>query len=207
MNSQSRSSGEAGITGPKIIVPHHGRVTRQQREAKLKQRAVTIWMTGLSGAGKSTLAYEIDFRLHRCGYISTVLDGDNLRLGLNKDLGFSPRERAENIRRAAEVAAAMNEAGLIVLASLISPLQTDRVVARSVIGEESFLEMHICASLEVCEMRDPKGLYQKARNGVIPYFTGVSAPYEPPLNPSLRLDNQSPREVFVLTNISSHDYG
>lgn len=172
----------------RMIVPHTGHITQHLRQHLLRQRPVTVWFTGLSGAGKSTLAYALEERLHHGGYASFVLDGDNLRHRLNSDLGFSARERSENIRRVAEVAALMNEAGLMVFTALISPQQDDRALARTIVGADRFLEVHVSTPLEVCEERDPKGLYDKARAGVIPQFTGVSAPYEAPQAPDLEIN-------------------
>jgi adenylylsulfate kinase len=170
------------------VVQHHGRLTLEQRQRLLNQRPATIWLTGLSGAGKSTLAYELEYSLHTLGFSSFVLDGDNLRHKLSSDLGFSPAERTENIRRTAEVATLMNAAGLIVFTALISPHRSDRSLARSIIGESMFIEVHVNTPLDVCEERDPKGLYKKARTGLIPNFTGISAPYEPPLSPDFCID-------------------
>lgn len=170
------------------VFRHSGAVLPQHREQVLKQRPATVWLTGLSGAGKSTLAYEMEQRLLTRHQISFVLDGDNLRHHLNRDLGFTASDRHENIRRTAEVAALMNDAGLIVFTALISPLREDRTMARSIIGEDRFIEVHVSTCLEVCESRDPKGLYGKARAGEIPRFTGVSAPYEAPENPDFRID-------------------
>jgi adenylylsulfate kinase len=173
---------------PRHVFRHAGHVQAGHREQVLRQRAATVWFTGLSGAGKSTLAYEVERRLLVQRRVSFVLDGDNLRHHLNRDLGFTASDRQENIRRTAEVAALMNDAGLIVFASLISPYREDRTMARSIIGDARFIEVHVSTSLEVCEDRDSKGLYSKARAGLIPLFTGVSAPYEPPENPDLRID-------------------
>lgn len=170
------------------VFQHSGFVLPEHREQVLKQRPATIWLTGLSGAGKSTLAYEMEQRLLERHQLSFVLDGDNLRHHLNRDLGFTASDRHENIRRTAEVAALMNDAGLIVFTALISPHREDREMARSIIGANRFIEVHVSTSLEVCESRDPKGLYGKARAGVIPRFTGVSAPYEAPESPALRID-------------------
>ena len=172
----------------RAIVAHAGHVTSGQRQELLHQRPVTVWLTGLSGAGKSTLAYSLEQRLHDQGMSSFVLDGDNLRHKLNRDLGFTPDERTENIRRVAEVAALMNDAGLIVITALISPHRVDRYMARDIVGNDRFIEVHICTALEVCENRDPKGLYGKARAGLIPQFTGISAPYEPPISPDICID-------------------
>ena len=173
------------------IVRHAGLVAAEDRARVLHQQPITLWLTGLSGAGKSTLAYALEKRLTEEGHACFVLDGDNIRHGLNRDLGFSPEDRCENIRRVAEVARLFNEAGLIVITSFISPYRKDRWSAREVIGEDRFVEVFVDASLDVCENRDPKGLYKKARAGEIPDFTGISSPYEPPDNPSLRLDTSS----------------
>jgi adenylyl-sulfate kinase len=148
----------------------------------------TLWLTGLSGAGKSTLALALRRRLAAEGRPAYILDGDQLRLGLNRDLGFSPADRAENIRRTAEVARLMNQAGLVVIAALISPYRRDREAARGIIGPEAFLEVYLSTPLAVCEVRDPKGMYRRARSGELPAFTGISAPYEPPERPDLALD-------------------
>ena len=143
---------------------------------------MTLWFTGRSGAGKSTLAQALHKRLLDQGRTCVILDGDHLRQGLNSDLGFSAVDRRENIRRVAEVAKIFNNVGITVITALISPMADDRRLAKSIIGEAHFRELYICASLEVCEARDPKGLYAKARSGLIPDFTGVCAPYEPPLS-------------------------
>jgi len=179
-----------GLTphGLRVVIPHAGRVTGPLREDLLQQRPVTLWLTGLSGAGKSTLAYALEEELHGLGFASFVLDGDNLRHRLNRDLGFSAAERSENIRRVAEVAALMNDAGLMVFTALISPQRSDRAMARALIGEHRFLEVHVSTPLNVCEDRDPKGLYTLARAGHIPQFTGVSAPYEAPESPDFSID-------------------
>jgi adenylylsulfate kinase len=150
--------------------------------------ACTLWLTGLSGAGKSTLAGALQQHLGRRGRACSVLDGDRLRTGLNQDLGFSPQDRRENIRRIAEVARLMNDAGLMAIAAVISPYRDDRDMARRIVGEAAFVEVHVSTPLAVCEQRDPKGLYKRARNGTLPGFTGVSAPYEPPPRPALVLD-------------------
>ena len=155
-------------------------ITRQIRSEKMGQKPVTLWFTGLSGSGKSALANEIEKRLSISGRYTMLLDGDNIRMGLNKNLGFEPEDRIENIRRIAEVAKLMNDAGLIVLTSFISPFQSDRQNARKIIGEENFVEIYVSTPLEECERRDVKGLYRKAREGRIPNFTGISSPYEPP---------------------------
>ncbi len=170
------------------IVRHLGLVESHERARVLGQQPVTLWLTGLSGAGKSTLAYALEKRLMQEGHACFVLDGDNVRHGLNRDLGFSADARAENIRRVAEVSRLFNEAGLIAITSFISPYRRDRQSAREIIGAGRFLEVFVDAPLAVCEARDPKGLYRKARAGEIEEFTGISSPYEPPEAPELRVD-------------------
>ncbi len=162
-------------------------VTRENREERLGQKAVTIWLTGLSGAGKSTLANEVEKRLFAMGKYTMLLDGDNVRMGLNQNLGFSEEDRVENIRRIAEVSKLMNDAGLIVLTSFISPFRQDRRNAKNIIGER-FVEVYISTPLEECEKRDVKGLYKKARNGEISNFTGITSPYEVPEHPDITVD-------------------
>lgn len=170
------------------ITWHDSKVAADERAVLLSQRPATIWLTGLSGAGKSTLAFELERSLLARRCLAYVLDGDNLRHGLNRDLGFSAQDRKENIRRVAEVARLLNDAGLVVISAFISPYRADRAMAREIIGGGRFIETHLCAGLAVCEARDPKGLYRKAREGLIADFTGVTAPYEAPENPELMLD-------------------
>jgi bifunctional enzyme CysN/CysC len=173
------------------IVQHSGHISIKDRQQLLGQKPITIWLTGLSGSGKSTIAYALEKKLIEEGHACFVLDGDNIRHGLNKDLGFSAEDRSENIRRVAEVAKLFNEAGLIVITSFISPFRKDRENAREIIGKDRFIEVYVNASLEICEARDPKGLYAKARKGEISEFTGISSPYEPPENPDLILPSGS----------------
>ena len=170
------------------VVWHPGQVTGAERAQLLKQRPATLWLTGLSGAGKSTIACALERRLLDIGHAAFVLDGDNVRHGLNRDLGFSPQDRAENIRRIAEVARLLNDAGLIVITAFISPYRADREMARQIIGSAEFREVHVNTPMATCEERDPKGLYKLARAGELPAFTGISAPYEPPLDPACSLD-------------------
>jgi adenylyl-sulfate kinase len=151
--------------------------------------AAAVWLTGLSGAGKSTIAAALAVELRSRGVRSHVLDGDAVRTGLCRDLGFSEADRAENIRRVAEVARMFNEAGLVAIVALISPLARDREIARAIVGEARFFEVHVCTPLSVCQARDPKGLYRKARSGQLLNFTGLDAPYEPPLAPALELNS------------------
>ena len=162
-------------------------VSQSAREQLLGQRGVVLWFTGLSGAGKTTLACEIERRLHANGVLTGRLDGDIVRGGLNSDLGFSPDARAENIRRMTEVAHIMSLSGLVVLVAAISPYEKDREAARARIGPDRFKLLHVATSIEVCESRDPKGLYKKARTGELLQFTGISAPYEIPAAPDLRI--------------------
>lgn len=163
------------------LTKHDFTISKSQRETLKRQRACTIWLSGLSGSGKSTIANSLEADLHSNGYHTYVLDGDNTRLGLNKNLGFSEEDRVENIRRVAEVCKLMNDAGLIVICSFISPFEKNRLLARDVIGE-GFFEFYVNADLSVCEDRDPKGLYKRARAGEIKDFTGISAPFEIPAN-------------------------
>ena len=152
------------------------------------QKPKTIWLTGLSGAGKSTIVNELEKRLFVYGKKTMVLDGDNVRMGLNKNLGFSEEDRVENIRRIAEVSKLMNDAGVIVLTSFISPFRKDRRNAKKIIGEDSFIEVYISTPIEECERRDVKGLYKKARAGKIADFSGISSPYEAPEAPDIEAD-------------------
>jgi len=173
------------------IVWHAHRVNREERETFLKQKGVVLWFTGLSGSGKSTIANEVAYSLHSKGHLCYLLDGDNVRHGLNKDLGFSPEDREENIRRISEVAHLFADAGFITLTAFISPYRKDRDFCRHLLGEGRFFEMYCKASLHTCEERDTKGLYKKARAGQIKEFTGISAPYEEPLHPELILDTDT----------------
>ena len=160
---------------------------KSHKEALLKQQGVVVWMTGLSGSGKSTLAQGLEKQLHAQGYYSQLLDGDNIRSGLNKNLGFSEADRTENIRRIAEVARLFLQNGVVTICSFVSPTRKIRALAKEIIGASHFLEVYVNAPLEVCEARDVKGLYKKARAGEIRQFTGIDAPYEPPLSPFIEL--------------------
>jgi adenylylsulfate kinase len=164
-------------------------VTAEQRRELLGHGAACLWLTGLSGSGKSTLARRVERRLVERGALAYVLDGDNLRLGLNKNLGFSAADREENIRRAGEVARLFTEAGVIVLTAFISPFRADRDLVRALFAEGApFIEVHVATPLEVCEARDAKGLYKRARAGEIKEFTGIDSPYEAPLSPEIKVD-------------------
>ena len=166
-------------------------MTSSTRAELLGHRAITVWFTGLPGSGKSTLARTVEAELAAEGVLAYVLDGDNLRFGLNSDLGFSPEDRAENIRRAGEVSALLRDAGAVVLAAFISPYRQDRDRVRSLHPDGAFVEVFVDAPLEVCERRDPKGLYAKARSGAVAALTGLTAPYEPPTAAELRIDTAS----------------
>lgn len=180
------------------IVWHNSHITASDRQKLMKQKPLTIWLTGLSAAGKSTLAFALERILIEAGHLCYVLDGDNVRHGLNNNLGFSAEDRSENIRRVAEVAKLMNDAGLIVITAFISPFQADRDKARAIIGDGMFQEIFVDAGLDACEARDPKGLYKKARAGQIPDFTGISSPYEAPLNPELVISSGEQNKMASL---------
>ncbi len=173
------------------ITWHEGHVDRAQRYELLRQGGATIWLTGLSASGKSTIAYTAEHALVERGHLSYVLDGDNIRHGLNKNLGFSPEDRTENIRRIGEVAKLFADTGVLTFTSFISPYRADRDLVRQLHEKAGlpFIEIFVQASVELCEQRDPKGLYKKARAGQLPEFTGISAPYEEPLKPELVLDS------------------
>jgi len=164
------------------IVRHEGHVSRQEREGLLGQQGVLLWLTGLPSSGKSTIAYTVEHALVNRGHLAYVLDGDNIRFGLNKNLGFSAEDRAENIRRIGEVGKLFVDGGYITLASFVSPYREDRDGVRALMADGDFAEIFIDTPVELCEERDPKGLYKKARAGEIPQFTGISDPYEAPEN-------------------------
>ncbi len=182
------------------ITWHEGHVARPQREARLCQSGVLVWLTGLPSSGKSTIAFTAEHALAARGFHAYVLDGDNIRHGLNSNLGFSAADRAENIRRIGEVGKLFVDAGIITLSSFVSPYREDRDHVRASLGEGDFLEVFIDTPVKLCEERDPKGLYAKARAGEIPNFTGVSDPYEPPENPELVISTAScnPEEAAAM---------
>ena len=189
---------------------HEHRVSTADRQQLMGHKGALLWFTGLSGAGKSTVANAVDHLLNRKGVHTYVLDGDNIRMGLNKNLGFSPEDRTENIRRIGEVGKLFADAGLITLTAFISPYREDRDAARALFEEGQFLEVYVKASLETCEARDPKGLYKKARAGEIKGFTGIDAPYEEPQNPELTLDSDG-KDVDalageVISHLEAHGY-
>lgn len=175
-----------GISSNITAVAHH--VGREERCQRFGHNGAVLWLTGLSASGKSTLAMGIEQRLLRLGYACYTLDGDNIRHGLNANLGFSPEDRTENIRRVGEVAALFADAGMICITAFISPYQSDRTRARTAAARTSFHEIHVAADIDTCESRDPKGLYRQARAGQLHEFTGIDAPYEAPETPELTID-------------------
>ncbi|WEG13514.1 adenylyl-sulfate kinase [Pullulanibacillus sp. KACC 23026] len=179
------------MTVSKNIVWHDSKVTKEERQELMHHKSAVLWFTGLSGSGKSTISVELEKELHAQGIHTYRLDGDNVRHGLNKNLGFSPEDRTENIRRVGEVAKLMVDAGLITLTAFISPYLEDRKQVRDIMEEGEFIEVYVKASVETCEARDPKGLYKKARAGEIKEFTGIDAPYEEPVNPEIVLETGS----------------
>ena len=181
----------------KNIVWQLQKIDKRHRSQSLNQKARCVWLTGLSGSGKSTLAQALEIALHENGHHVYILDGDNVRHGLNSDLGFSDADRVENIRRIAEVAHLMVDAGLIVIVAFISPFRADREFARQLFESNEFLEVFVNTPLELCERRDIKGLYLKARLGEIKNFTGISSPYEPPENPDVKIDGSNTIENCI----------
>jgi len=181
------------------ITWHEGHVSRNERETLLNQKGTLIWFTGLSASGKSTIAYTVEHALVQRGHLAYVLDGDNIRHGLNKNLGFSEEDRMENIRRIGEVGKLYVDTGLITLTSFISPYRRDRDANRALLAPGEFIEVYVEAPIDVCEQRDPKGLYKKARAGQLRGFTGIDDPYEEPLTPELVIhtDKVSPQEASV----------
>ena len=174
-------------------------VTREQKEALNRQKSFVVWLTGLSGAGKSTIARYLEVELFKTGIRTLILDGDNTRMSINRDLDFSAAGRQENIRRVAEMAKLLNDAGVVTITAFISPFSKDRLQAKTIIGEDCFVEVFVDAPLDVCMERDTKGLYQKAINGELRDFTGVSSPYETPDNPQISVltKDKSPEESMM----------
>ena len=175
------------ITMPNTIFPFDSKITSGQRTKAMMQEPRLIWLTGLSGSGKTTLALRLEHYFFGKGFKVFILDGDNVRNGLCKDLGFSEDDRKENLRRVAEVATLMLDAGLIVISAFISPSGEDRLAIKNIVGEHRFIEVYVNCTVEVCEERDVKGLYAKARKGLIPHFTGISAPYDQPVSPDIEV--------------------
>ena len=190
------------MTG-KNIIPHDLTISKKDRNKLLGNRSFVIWFTGLSGSGKSTLANETEKILNKKGYLTYILDGDNIRGGLNSNLTFSEEDRKENIRRIGEVAKLMVDAGIIVITAFISPFREDRDKVRNLLGEDEFIEVYLNTPVEKCEERDVKGLYKKARDGEIKDFTGINSPYEIPENPEIIIDtaeNSAEGSVNILLN-------
>ena len=181
-------------------VPQNYKITKSQREILHGHKGYLLWFTGLSGSGKSTLANLVEIELHKKGLSTYILDGDNVRKGINKDLSFSPQDRSENIRRIAEISKLMLDAGVITLAAFVSPYKKDREVVKQIVGPDKFIEIYVNTSLEVCESRDVKGLYKKARAGEIKNMTGISAPYQAPTHPDLEIitDGQTIQESVAV---------
>lgn len=173
------------------VVWHLHHVSKKDRSIQKKQQPCILWFTGLSGAGKSTIASAVEQKLFEMGHHTYLLDGDNVRHGMNKDLGFSDEDRIENIRRIGEMSKLFVDAGLLVLTAFISPFRSDRRMVRELVAEHEFIEIHVNTPLATCEQRDPKGLYQKARKGEIKNFTGIDSDYETPENPDITIDTSS----------------
>lgn len=186
------------------LVAHHFQINRQKRNTKNKHRSFVLWFTGLSGSGKSTIANLVELALFEKGFATYTLDGDNIRMGINKGLGFSEEERHENLRRIAEVAKLFVDNGTITLAAFVSPTIKDRQLVKETVGDNDFIEIFIDTSLQECERRDVKGLYKKARAGLIPNFTGISAPYEPPINPDITIKTEHESIETAVYKILKH---
>ena len=188
----------------KNIVPHTYQVNLKDRRETNKHNSFLLWFTGFSGSGKSTIANNVEFQLHKKGIKTYTLDGDNIRKGINKDLSFSPQDRTENIRRIAEIANLMIDAGLVVLGAFVSPYKKDREAIKNIVKDVNFVEIFINTSLEECEKRDVKGLYKKARTGQIKNMTGVSSPYEAPENPDIEIKTEEQTIDEAVQQIMTH---
>ena len=192
------------------ITWHNSEVKKEERQHRNKHKSAVIWFTGLSGSGKSTVSVELEKALFKQQVNTYRLDGDNVRHGLNNNLGFTPEDRKENIRRIGEVSKLMVDAGLITVTAFISPYQEDRDAVRALLEDDEFIEIYTQCSLDECEARDPKGLYKKARSGEIPEFTGINAPYEAPSNPEIVLDTENntvgESVRYIISYLKSHAY-
>lgn len=192
------------------LLPETFLVTRQQKEMLNRQKAFTVWLTGLSGSGKSTIARNLEVSLFNAGIRTLILDGDNTRMSINCDLDFSADGRKENIRRVAEIAKLLNDAGVVVITAFISPYAADRSMAKAIIGDPCFVEVFIDTPLEICIKRDAKGLYQKALKGELTDFTGISSPYEPPENPLIVVStaHELPEDsvCYIVTQLNDYEY-
>lgn len=183
---------------------HEHKITREMRSVQKNQQPCLLWFTGLSGAGKSTLANALEIELYNLGHHSYLLDGDNVRHGLNKDLGFSDKDRVENIRRIGETSKLFVDAGLIVISAFISPFRSDRNIVRSLFAPGEFIEVYVSTPLDICEMRDPKGLYKKARRGQIKHFTGIDSPYEPPEDAQIEVNTSQDSVEEAVKKLTDH---
>lgn len=186
------------------IIPHSYQVSKADRQTNNKHKSLLLWFTGLSGSGKSTIANVVEQELYKLGIKTYTLDGDNIRNGINKDLTFAPEDRTENIRRIAEIANLMVDAGVVVLAAFVSPYKKDRENIKNIVQEDNFVEVFINTSLEECERRDVKGLYKKARAGEIKNMTGISAPYEAPVNPDIEIKTEENTVEEAVSRILKH---
>ena len=186
------------------IIPHSYQISVEDRKKLNQHNSFLIWFTGLSGSGKSTIANVVEQELHKKGVKTYTLDGDNIRKGINKDLTFVPEDRTENIRRISEISALMVDAGIVVLAAFVSPYKKDRINIKNVVKDVNFVEIYINTSVEECERRDVKGLYKKARAGEIKNMTGISSPYEEPVNPSIEIKTEELTVEEAVTNIMNY---
>ena len=186
------------------LISHNYRVSIQDRRKENKHNSFLIWITGLSGSGKSTIASDLEYYFHKKGIKTYVLDGDNIRKGINQNLTFSPEDRSENIRRIAEISKLFIDAGTVVIGAFISPYQKDRALVKTIVTEENFIEVYVNTSIEECERRDIKGLYKKARKGEIKNFTGISAPYEIPENPSIEIITEQESVEDAIIKIANY---
>jgi adenylylsulfate kinase len=186
------------------LISHNYRISIQDRRKENKHNSFLIWITGLSGSGKSTIASDLEYYLHKKGIKTYVLDGDNVRKGINQNLTFSPEDRSENIRRIAEISKLFIDSGCVVIGAFISPYQKDRALVKTIVAEENFIEVYVNTSIEECEKRDTKGLYKKARKGEIKNFTGINAPYEIPENPNIEIKTEQESVEDAIIKIANY---